>query len=152
MSNYETWNQIEASLSALESHARTRLLQKLELEGRDGTALYTNGETATSLLSLDPEDWKCPISLDLMFDPVIAEDGKLYDKLAIEHHFEVRLNRQLNVTSPVTNESIGQRLVPAPWVKSHIQTKLIDGALVPPEVNENWKKSITKWSNMGTTH
>ena len=47
---------------------------------------------------------RCPISMTLCYDPVIAEDGNTYERHCIETHFE---NKQ---TSPMTNEPIGKNL------------------------------------------
>lgn len=49
------------------------------------------------MTSTIPNDWLCPITLSLMRDPVIAEDGHSYERVAITEWF------QHNSTSPKTN-------------------------------------------------
>ncbi len=45
-----------------------------------------------------PDDLKCPLTKKLMEDPVIADDGYVYERSAILEYFKS------NITSPVTNE------------------------------------------------
>ena len=54
------------------------------------------------LLDVNPEaaDFRCPLSHVVMFDPVIAEDGCTYERLAIERWFES------NDTSPMVRDTI----------------------------------------------
>ncbi|CAB9508797.1 SAM and U-box domain-containing protein 1 [Seminavis robusta] len=77
--------------------------------------------------SLPADDLICPITHELLWDPVTAEDGHFYEKEAIEEWIAV------NSRSPHTNEPIGNRLLPAPQIKSLIETLIqagvIDGAL-----------------------
>ena len=63
------------------------------------------------------QEWEycCPITHELMSNPVVAEDGHSYDRNAIEHWFLV------HNTSPMTNLAIGRNLVPNIQLK-----KLID--------------------------
>ena len=49
------------------------------------------------MASAIPNDWLCPITLSVMRDPVIAEDGHSYERSAITEWF------QHNNTSPKTN-------------------------------------------------
>ena len=52
------------------------------------------------------ESWTCPITYALLFDPVVAEDGKLYERAAIEEYLERKAD-QVTVKSPITNEEMG---------------------------------------------
>ena len=54
--------------------------------------------------SCDLKLLRCPISLGLFYDPVIALDGFTYERRYIESHFETKQ------TSPMTNEPIGKSL------------------------------------------
>lgn len=54
----------------------------------------------------------CPITNLILCDPVMAEDGQIYEFMAIKNH----LNR--NNTSPVTNEKIGGMLIRAHKIKT----------------------------------
>ena len=85
------------------------------------------------------ESWTCPITYALLFDPVVAEDGKLYERAAIEEYLERKAD-QVTVKSPITNEEMGKRLVPATHVKSAIAT-LVESGQVEEEVAAAWKQA-----------
>ena len=51
------------------------------------------------------DEYKCPITMELIVDPVLATDGRLYEREAIEKWL------QTNRTSPVTNEPMEQQLI-----------------------------------------
>ena len=65
----------------------------------------------------------CPITQELPLDPVIAEDGRVYERSAIEEWLEK------NEKSPHTNEPMGKRLLPALQVKNMIAALVKSGAL-----------------------
>lgn len=52
-----------------------------------------------------PPDFKCPITMEIMRDPVVAEDGHTYERVAIEQHLSVRLK------SPMTNAVLSTKMV-----------------------------------------
>jgi hypothetical protein len=54
-----------------------------------------------------PDEYLCPIMLEVMCDPVITENGHTYERSAIEGWFE-----RGNHRSPKNNEEIGCNLVP----------------------------------------
>ena len=60
-------------------------------------------------------NYHCPLSYDLLDDPVIAEDGVSYERYKIKAWFEAGFT-----ISPITNESIGMKLVPNNALKSEI--------------------------------
>ena len=65
-----------------------------------------------------PEEFLCPITFDLMTDPVIAADGHTYERRAIEAWFSRAR------TSPVTNEPLEHlHLIPAHTIRSLIQRR-----------------------------
>ena len=65
-------------------------------------------------LEEDPEDFCCPISLCLMEDPVLAEDGRSYERKSIQEALRHRM------ASPLTNLYMGRRLVPDSKTKTAI--------------------------------
>jgi hypothetical protein len=71
-------------------------------------------------------EFACPITHDIMVDPVLANDGHSYERSAIERWYET------HTTSPVTNESIGKTLVP-----NHNLRKMIQDWQVAKEKFEN---------------
>jgi len=56
--------------------------------------------SATDQASL-PSEFFCPITQDIMTDPVVAEDGHTYERAAIEHWYGAG-----NTTSPKTSEHL----------------------------------------------
>ena len=56
--------------------------------------------SAAPFLPEPPDEFVCPISQELMVDPVLASDGHAYERASIERWFEKRL------TSPKTGEAL----------------------------------------------
>ena len=77
----------------------------------------------------------CPITFSLPVDPVMAEDGKVYERSAIEEW----LKKQRK--SPVTNLAMGTRLLPALQVKNMIRMMVASGALTGDKVDA-WKLKL----------
>ena len=77
----------------------------------------------------------CPITFSLPVDPVMAEDGNVYERSAIEEW----LKKQLK--SPVTNLAMGTKLLPALRVKNMIRTMVASGALTGDKVDA-WKLKL----------
>ena len=62
-----------------------------------------------------PDHLKCPLTLDLLNDPVICEDGNTYERTAIEEWF------RLHDTSPLTNEHLRSKgLIPNRRIKDGV--------------------------------
>lgn len=61
-----------------------------------------------------PEDFKCPISLEIMIDPVIIDSGITFDKKNIEEWF---INQN---TCPLTREVIEKKYIPNKILKTMI--------------------------------
>ena len=64
---------------------------------------------------LRPIEHKCPITLEVMKDPVVAADGHSYEREAISEHFKIRL------TSPCTGKAITNTLI-----SNHALKKMIE--------------------------
>lgn len=74
---------------------------------------------ANQALSDTPDEFKCPITTEIMLDPVIAMDGHTYEREAIE------LWLGLHRTSPMTNEEMpSNAVVPNRNLKKLIQASL----------------------------
>ena len=80
-------------------------------------------------------DLVCPITQELPFDPVMAEDGKIYERNAIVKW----LGRER--TSPVTRAHMGRRIIPAIQTKNTISTLIKSGA-IEGEIAEAWQKKL----------
>ena len=86
-------------------------------------------------------DLICPITLELPHDPVVAEDGRVYERAAIKRHIDNNEDRGLK--SPLTSEPMGRRLVACPQTKNHIKT-LVDKKVIRGELAKEWQKKETK--------
>ncbi|CAB9519360.1 Sel1 domain protein repeat-containing protein [Seminavis robusta] len=86
-------------------------------------------------------DLICPITRELPWVPVVAQDGRTYEKEAIETYFQTQQEKKLPIKSPVTNEPIGAKLLPAPQIKSLIET-LIENEAFLSDVAEAWNKKV----------
>ena len=69
------------------------------------------------------QECQCPISHDLPYDPVIATDGQVYERIAIKQWM------QENKESPVTREELGTALVPAKHIINIITSLLESNVL-----------------------
>jgi U-box domain/Sel1 repeat len=83
------------------------------------------------------DDLICPITLELPWDPVTAEDGRVYERTAIEEHFK----GQCYPKSPMTNEKMGKRLLPAPQTKSLIGT-LVENGGIGGDLASKWNEKV----------
>jgi hypothetical protein len=62
-----------------------------------------------------PNEYLCPITMELMTDPVILEDGHVYEKIAIKKWFETR------ATSPLTKRIVNRHIL----ISCHIMRSTI---------------------------
>jgi len=83
-----------------------------------------------ALVDAFAREFVCPISLELPVDAVTAEDGRIYERSAIACHIA---KQGESLRSPVTNEPMGPRLLPATQVRNAIelivQNKAVTGRL-----------------------
>ena len=77
----------------------------------------------------------CPITQELPIDPVMAEDGRVYDRSAIEQWLAT------NEKSPHTNEPMGKKLMPALQVKNVI-AKMVESGALSGDKCEAWTKKL----------
>ena len=68
------------------------------------------------------KEFICPITQELPFEPVMAKDGKIYEREAILEWFR---NKDGEATSPSTGKVIGTELLPAVQVRNTIELSLI---------------------------
>ena len=72
-------------------------------------------------------EFLCPITQELPVDPVMAEDGRVYERGAIEEW--LHQDDDDEAKSPHTNEPMGKKLLPALQVKNLIATMIKSGAI-----------------------
>ena len=83
-------------------------------------------------------DLRCPITQELPVDPVIAKDGKIYERDAILEWFR---KKDGDATSPSTGKVIDTELVPAVQVRNTIESLIKSGA-IEGEAAEAWRKKL----------
>ena len=87
------------------------------------------------------EEYVCPITAELPIDPVTAEDGRCYERCAIEEWF-VR-QPQPQVKSPVTNEPMGKRLFPAVQLRNTLK-RLVESGAISGSKADAWKQAMAE--------
>ena len=81
------------------------------------------------------DEFLCPIAQALPLDPVMAEDGRVYERSAISKWLAEKK------TSPHTNEEMGSKLIPALQVKNMIDRMVRTGAWTGDKC-EAWRLKI----------
>ena len=87
------------------------------------------------------DEYVCPITAELPIDPVTAEDGRCYERCAIEEWFSRQPRPQ--VKSPVTNEPMGKRLLPAMQVRNSLN-RLVESGAISGSKADAWKKAMAE--------
>ncbi|CAB9518778.1 Sel1 domain protein repeat-containing protein [Seminavis robusta] len=85
------------------------------------------------------DDLVCPISLELPWDPVVAEDGRIYDRSSIEEHFQTHAGEYLK--SPMTNEKMGQKLLSAVQHRNTIDV-LVESGVIGGDLAAKWNEKL----------
>ena len=83
------------------------------------------------------EELICPITQELPVEPVLAEDGRIYEKKDLLQWF----GTDREAKSPTTGDIIGTTLKPAPQVRNTIET-LIQSGDIDDELAEAWKQKL----------
>ena len=87
------------------------------------------------------DEYVCPITAELPIDPVTAEDGRCYERCAIEEWFSRQPEPQ--VKSPVTNEPMGKRLFPAVQLRNTLK-RLVESGAISGSKADAWKKAMAE--------
>jgi TPR repeat protein len=121
---------------------RSRPSEGGEAEGEDdlGSAVDDATFDAASQLRSTMDDaaseFICPITQELPIDPVIAMDGKVYERKAIEQWIA-----RGNGKSPMTNLPMTGQLLPATHVRNSLELMVKSGAITGDKVDA-WRKKI----------
>ena len=86
---------------------------------QSGGVIYVDDEN-------DKMRFECPLSLDIMEDPVIAEDGYSYEKEEIESWIKLSEDKGNPITSPITGDNMGKTLIPNTVLKDIIENSVFD--------------------------
>ena len=87
------------------------------------------------------EELVCAITQELPLDPVTAEDGRIYDRVAIAKWFAARENSNLPIKSPVTNETMSKRLLPAVQIRNNIKL-MVKSGFITNDKADAWERLI----------
>ena len=87
------------------------------------------------------DEWVCPISQELPIDPVMAEDGKIYERADIakwlgEHQ-----------RSPSTGAAMGTKLVSSPQVRNTLE-HLVQSGVIDGDKAVAWKAKLEHEENV----
>ncbi|XP_044487080.1 U-box domain-containing protein 19-like [Mangifera indica] len=111
-----------SSLVGFMSYCRVVIFETLDYRNHDQTEVRCNLE---SLSCLNPEDFRCPISLELMTDPVTISTGQTYDRASIQRWLKAG-----NMMCPKTGEKLkNTELVPNAALKKLIQQFCADNGI-----------------------
>lgn len=86
----------------------------------------------------------CPISRELPYDPVIADDGRIYERFELEQYFLAHDDEEadedeeeIEVKSPVRGDMMSRRMVAAPQIKNLIGS-LIESGVIDGDLADKW--------------
>lgn len=88
-----------------------------------------------------PDDFRCPISLDIMTDPVIITSGHTFDRSSIQRWLD-----RGNLTCPLTNLPILTPLIP-----NHSLRRLILNSCFTPNPPNNYNFTLAQTQNYSFT-
>ena len=86
-------------------------------------------------------DWVCPITFELPTDPVTVEDGRTYERSAIDEHIRTH---GASLRSPITNEPMGPWLFPSAQLRNTIGRS---GAIAGDKA-ERWTQRLAEEEEM----
>ncbi|KAJ8771851.1 hypothetical protein K2173_027028 [Erythroxylum novogranatense] len=110
------------SLVGLMSYCRVVIFETMDHRDHD----YSDVRCSPEIIScLNPEDFRCPISLELMTDPVTISTGQTYDRSSIQKWLKAG-----NTTCPKTGERLtSTEMVPNTSLRKLIQQFCADHGL-----------------------
>ncbi len=111
----------------------TRILNPAPVES------YTKAKRPFPDYSDAPDNLKCPLTYELMHDPVIAADGHTYERAAIEEHFA-----RCKVKSPMKNVILKTPVVYSNLDKRSIINEWLDANHPEWKANKRQKKVSKK--------
>merc|ERR1712151_843300 len=92
---------------------------------------------ARGVMSSIAQEMVCPLSLELMVDPVTAEDGHHGERKWIEKTINAQGS---DLRSPMASEKMGPRLFPSARLASTIES-LVESGMIDKELRKSYLKS-----------
>ncbi|CAB9505327.1 Sel1 domain protein repeat-containing protein [Seminavis robusta] len=93
------------------------------------------------------DDLICPISHELPWDPVIAMDGRVYERKCIEAYIQ---SHPHDLKSPITRQTMGRTLLPAIQHRNIIETAIEKGEM-PDDLSKEWNENVQQKKLMEET-
>ncbi|CAL0325367.1 unnamed protein product [Lupinus luteus] len=112
-----------SSLMGFMNYSRVVIFEKLDFFNTDQSSSRCSTEMMITCINL--QDFRCPISLELMTDPVTVSTGQTYDRVSIKKWLKAG-----NKICPKTGEKLtNTELVPNTSIKRLIQQFCIDNGV-----------------------
>mmetsp|Transcript_38006 Transcript_38006/g.70129 ORF Transcript_38006/g.70129 Transcript_38006/m.70129 type:complete len:264 (-) Transcript_38006:59-850(-) len=92
------------------------------------------------------DECTCPITLELPLDPVVAQDGHIYERSAITELIKQKGNA---LKSPISNEPMGRQLLPVVQVRNLIE-ELVKSGMIEGDKASRWKQKIKDEDNIAS--
>lgn len=87
-------------------------------------------------INIDEEKYLCPLTLYYMKEPVLASDGKIYEKKAIKKWYNE------NKTSPFTREILDGKFILQKKLKTEIKDYLKNNNIDRDDADDNYYESL----------
>jgi hypothetical protein len=122
-----------------------------EIAGSNTTKQKEQKRSKTTYLGI-VADLTCPIVRELPVQPVVASDGRIYEKHAIEAHIAQADRTGFTLRSPVTNEVIHDTTMPVTHAADAIHALIEDG-VIETDVADRWTnlRATLKEAEAGNT-
>jgi hypothetical protein len=110
-------------------------LRDADEQAKKKTACEKEAKRMKTTVHSIADEYLCPITKELPIDPVMAEDGRIYERVAIMEW----LGR--NQQSPITRQPMGINLIRSPQVRNTLERLVTSGAIKGDKVTA-WKKKL----------
>jgi hypothetical protein len=129
-------NHLLSGLIGFLCYCRVVIFETLDFQSLNRNNRSRIGCSIEKLNSVTPDDYRCPISLELMLDPVTVSTGQTYNRASIQRWFEAG-----NMTCPKTGEKlISREFFPNTALKNLIQQFCYDNGI---SILTNKSRSVT---------
>ena len=127
---------VDARIQELITRSKEAMRRQAEQDKENAELANRQAKMRESIKGVAAE-YVCPLTRELPVDPVVATDGRIYER----SHILAWLSR--NATSPVTREPMGTELTPMPLIRNSIEKLVMSGA-IEGDIAEAWQKSKVK--------
>ena len=104
-------------------------------------------EAYKTTISSIADTFVCPITMEYVFSPVIAEDGRVYEEAALKEWMEK--DESPTFKSPATGVYIGKAVVHSLQIRQSIEHAINSGAVDAKKASA-WKRTLKEEKRFGT--